>query len=216
MKPFGKIVEEITVESSVGFEETIAKLREQQGPCSDENSFGVRMWFSCTKKGVIRFTNSCGEYGYSIYFVEGRVVEQNGKTFVKIYSMKNNVEKIYRLITIILGIALIIFVTVQAIKEKSLLRNAFNDFLPQSIIWRKKCPYPKSYDPKYESIVSELLKKELSKKNLFTQIIDKGKLNDFINGENTTWFGQLMGRAQMLAWLYQLSYWLDKYNIIVV
>lgn len=100
--------------------------------------------------------------------------------------------------------------------EKSLLRNAFNDFLPQSIIWRKKCPYPKSHDPKYESIVSELLKKELSKKNLFTQIIDKKKLNDFINGENTTWFGQLMGRAQMLAWLYQLSYWLDKYNIIVV
>ena len=120
MKPFGKILEEVTVESSVGFEETIAKLREQQGPCSDENSFGVRMWFSCTKKGVIRFTNSRGEYGYSIYFIEGRVVEQNGKTFVKIYSMKNNVEKFHRLITIILGIALIIFVTVQAIKEKSL------------------------------------------------------------------------------------------------
>ncbi len=120
MKPFGKILEEVTIESAVGFDETIAKLREQQGPCSDENSFGVRMWFSCTKKGAIRFTNSRGEYGYSIYFVEGRVVEQNGKTVVKIYFMENNVERIHRLIAVILGIALIIFGTIQAIKEKSL------------------------------------------------------------------------------------------------
>lgn len=120
MKPFGKILEEVTVESSVSLDETIAKLREQQGPCSDENSFGVRKWFSCTKKGVIRFTNSSGEYGYSLYFVEGRVVKQNEKTLVKIYSMKSRVEKVDRWISIILGIAFIIFGTIQAIKEQSL------------------------------------------------------------------------------------------------
>lgn len=117
MRPFGKILEETTVESSVGFDETIAKLRLQQGPCSDEDSIGVRKWFSCTKKGVVRFTISSGDYGYGIYSVEGRVVEQNGKTLVKIYCLKSRYQKWDRIASIITGILLIVFITIQAIKE---------------------------------------------------------------------------------------------------
>ena len=34
-----------------------------------------------------------------------------------------------------------------------------------------------------------------------------------IKFENETWFGQLMARPQLLAWLIQLDYWADAYNV---
>ena len=122
MKPIGKILEEITIESSVGYNETIEKLRLQQGPCSDENSFGVRVWFSCSKKGVIHFTNSSGKYGYSIYSVEGRVIEQNGKTYVKIYSTKNRFEKFDRWLSVILGVLLVLFAVAQTLLDQTIFQ----------------------------------------------------------------------------------------------
>ena len=33
--------------------------------------------------------------------------------------------------------------------------------------------------------------------------------------ENITWFGQLMQKPQLLAWLLQLEYFLQEYNCII-
>ncbi len=120
MKPMGKILEETTIESSVGVAETIEKLRQQQGPCSDEDSLGYRKWFYCSKKGAIRFTNGSGDYGNDLYFVEGRVLEQDGKTLVKIYSLKSRMEFFDRWFTIILGIIFIIAIAIIAIITKQI------------------------------------------------------------------------------------------------
>jgi len=37
-----------------------------------------------------------------------------------------------------------------------------------------------------------------------------------LEGDMETWFGQLMSKPQLIAWLLQLSYWLEKYNVIIV
>ncbi len=105
-------------------------------------------------------------------------------------------------------------------QEKGLLREAFKDSLPVQIVTRKKSPYPKTHHPEYTDIVIKLLKKRLKKKKSFLrQIFDQDKLNALIASKGETfkepWFGQLMTGPQLLAFLYQLDIWADKYKIIL-
>lgn len=101
--------------------------------------------------------------------------------------------------------------------EKSLLRYAVEDYLPKEITWRKKSPYPKSHDPSYAKIVTELLRKRLSVRNtLFCELCDKEKITEMLSSDGDTWFGQLMAKPQLIAWLLQFDYWLEKYNIVLV
>jgi len=101
--------------------------------------------------------------------------------------------------------------------EKALLRNAMSDYLPSYITHRKKSPYPKSHNPEYEKLVTEMLMSELKRKDtLFTELIEKEKIMDMLTSTGTTWFGQLMAKPQLIAWLCQFAYWLDKYNIVLV
>jgi asparagine synthase (glutamine-hydrolysing) len=37
-----------------------------------------------------------------------------------------------------------------------------------------------------------------------------------LDGEGGTWFGQLMARPQLLAWLLQLDIWFEKYKVKLV
>lgn len=41
--------------------------------------------------------------------------------------------------------------------EKYLLRKAFEDELPKEVVYRKKSPFPKTYDPIYLSLVEKRL-----------------------------------------------------------
>ena len=43
-------------------------------------------------------------------------------------------------------------------QEKGLLRHAMAEYLPETVLRRKKSPYPKTYDPKYLQLVSDRLK----------------------------------------------------------
>ena len=101
--------------------------------------------------------------------------------------------------------------------EKALLRNAAASIslLPDEILKRRKSPYPKTHDPRYESIVCGMLEKELAKDSLFTSLIDREKVGALLDPrtENITWYGQLMSRPQLIAWLLQLSYWFEKYGV---
>ncbi len=100
-----------------------------------------------------------------------------------------------------------------AIGEKMLLRKAVSDILPDKILRRKKSPYPKTHNPDYETRVSKMLEERLRRpESPLREIIDTDKLENIMRGENTTWFGQLMARPQLIAWLYQLDVWLSEYN----
>lgn len=100
--------------------------------------------------------------------------------------------------------------------EKALLRNAMKNRLPSKILNRKKSPYPKTHNPEYEKQVTLMLKEGISRGGLLSELLKKDALNSLLEGEGTTWFGQLMAKPQLLAWLVQFDYWAERYNVDMV
>lgn len=99
--------------------------------------------------------------------------------------------------------------------EKALLRNSMEGYLPDKILWRKKSPYPKTHNPKYLEAVAQMLKDRLKRGSYLNEVLDKNKLDEMLNSSGT-WFGQLMSAPQMVAWLIQFDYWLEKYKINLI
>ena len=99
---------------------------------------------------------------------------------------------------------------------KGLLRDSAKGLLPERLRLRKKSPYPKTYNPKYEGILKERLTKIINDKGApLNAIIDKNAAERLINSPaeyGRPWFGQLMSSPQMLAYLIQVNYWLEKFN----
>ena len=100
--------------------------------------------------------------------------------------------------------------------EKSLLRRAMTGYLPDFVLWRKKSPYPKTHHPQYEVLVRQMLEKRLSGGGFLCGALDRRRLDEMLGGENTTWFGQLMSRPQLIAWLCQLDFFFEKYGVKLV
>lgn len=102
-------------------------------------------------------------------------------------------------------------------REKGIVRKAFEDILPEEICWRKKSPYPKTHNPIYMKAVTKLAKNSLGKKgSLISQFIDKKGVEKIINSPeeiSSPWYGQLMKAPQILAYIAQLDFWFEKYNI---
>lgn len=101
--------------------------------------------------------------------------------------------------------------------EKSLLREACSEFLPHELLWRKKSPYPKTYNPNYERLLKQKMTEIIEDNNSpILPLLDTSKVLKFM-GEpaeyGKPWFGQLMAGPQMLAYLIQVNYWLKEYNL---
>ena len=102
--------------------------------------------------------------------------------------------------------------------EKGLLRTAMSGVLPESVLWRKKSPYPKTYDPGYLDIVSSWLKRILDDPNApLLQLVRKEALEQLLTAEYTwPWYGQLMKVPQTIAYMLQIDFWLRKYRVALV
>jgi asparagine synthase (glutamine-hydrolysing) len=100
---------------------------------------------------------------------------------------------------------------------KSLLREASVGLLPDEILYRKKSPYPKTYDPGYESLLAKQLIEVIEEPSSpILQFIDKAKVYFFINTPSdygSPWYGQLMAAPQLLAYMLMINYWLTKYKV---
>jgi len=105
-------------------------------------------------------------------------------------------------------------------REKGMLRESMKGLLPEKIIERKKSPYPKTHNPLYLRIVSKKLLEIFERKNsILNELINKEAVKEIINNPDLVkapWYGQLMRAPQMLAYLIQLDYWFDKYDIDIV
>jgi len=100
-------------------------------------------------------------------------------------------------------------------REKGLLRAAMADLLPESIVKRKKSPYPKTHNPEYFSIVKGMLQRILSDDNspIFA-LCDKKALKKLLDTDRSEpWYGQLMTTPQTISYFIQMNYWLEKYNV---
>ena len=103
-------------------------------------------------------------------------------------------------------------------KEKGLLRKAIEGFLPQEVLWRKKSPYPKTFDPLYETLVKgrveELL---LDRQAPVFQLVSREGIRQLIEEDHPwPWYGQLMRKPQTLAFILQIDFWLREYHIKLV
>jgi len=103
---------------------------------------------------------------------------------------------------------------------KGLLRMAGENHLPKEILWRKKSPYPKTYDPAYEKLLGDRLMDVMASPNApLRQLVDSKKVTSFtsnLSDYGKPWYGQLMAGPQMLAYMLQVNYWLEKYNIRII
>ena len=102
---------------------------------------------------------------------------------------------------------------------KHLLRESCKDLLPPELLNRKKSPYPKTYNPNYEKLLSQNMLDIINNSNSpILPIIDKKKVLEFIKAPTEfgkPWFGQLMAGPQLMAYYIQINYWLEKYNLSV-
>lgn len=102
--------------------------------------------------------------------------------------------------------------------EKYLLRKAFENELPTDIVYRKKSPFPKTYDPKYLEMLEDEIKNIINKSSSpILEVINIKYLYEILNthGENLkeNWFGQLMTYPQTIAYLIQVNMWLEAYSV---
>ncbi|SBW06383.1 Asparagine synthetase (glutamine-hydrolyzing) 3 [uncultured Eubacteriales bacterium] len=101
--------------------------------------------------------------------------------------------------------------------EKALLRDACGDLLPQELLFRKKSPYPKTYDPRYEMLLTQRFRQVLDNRDApVNRFVDRYKAERFLSAPKDygkPWFGQLMAAPQMIAYLLQVNDWMVRYNV---
>lgn len=100
---------------------------------------------------------------------------------------------------------------------KGLLRAAASGLLPGEVLLRRKSPYPKTYDPAYENMLRTAVIEVLSDTRApLRELIDLNKVLDYISQPSDygrPFYGQLMAGPQLLAYLLQVNYWLQRYQV---
>ncbi|RSL32017.1 asparagine synthase (glutamine-hydrolyzing) [Salibacterium salarium] len=103
-------------------------------------------------------------------------------------------------------------------KEKGILRKALDGILPHEVLHRKKNPYPKTHHPEYTNQMTAKLSEVLEQKDApLYDLIDPQQIKQLVQTKGASfpypWYGQLMSGPQLLAYLWQVNYWLEHYNV---
>ncbi len=102
-------------------------------------------------------------------------------------------------------------------REKGILRKAFENELPETIVWRKKSPYPKTFNPEYTKSVIAMVNAVMKDKQCpLYEMLNAKAIKDLVDnpdGLSEPWFGQLMRGPQVLAYIVQIYTWIKKYNV---
>lgn len=103
-------------------------------------------------------------------------------------------------------------------REKGLLRQSMQRWLPEPILWRKKSPYPKTFHPNYRKLVESRMRGLLNKENApLWSLISKEEVRKMMEGDLLwPWYGQLMREPQTIAFLLQTEYWLEHYQVDIL
>lgn len=105
-------------------------------------------------------------------------------------------------------------------REKGIVRRAFKGILPDSIVYRKKSPYPKSFSPVYVDYVkAKVVELCNNSHSILSDIIDKNYLQTLLNSDPYAaqpWYGQLMRLPQVFAFLIQTDAIFKKYKLKLV
>jgi len=104
------------------------------------------------------------------------------------------------------------------IREKGLLRLSLSGQLPNDVLWRRKSPYPKTYNPEYLKMVRNWAFDILQERyNPLRFIFDVDMVKNILQSGGSKlhmpWFGQLMSVPQFFAYIIQMDSWFKKYNV---
>ena len=103
--------------------------------------------------------------------------------------------------------------------EKSLLRHAAVNLVPNEILFRKKSPYPKTYHPAYEQMLIRRMREILNDPNSpVLPLLDRSKTEAFLAAPKELgkpWFGQLMAGPQLIAYFIQINTWMQIYHLSI-
>jgi len=104
-------------------------------------------------------------------------------------------------------------------QEKGLLRRALRGIVPEDVLTRKKSPYPKTHNPAYLAAVKTALEETLSNGSPLLDLLNKNLLETLLDSDDgysmRPWFGQLMNKAQLFAYLLQIDFWFKKYKVSI-
>ena len=100
-------------------------------------------------------------------------------------------------------------------REKGLLRYAMQSYLPQEVLYRKKSPYPKTFDPRYRELMQQRLTALLQQTNApVWHMVDRTAVERLLQGQDTKpWYGQLMQVPQTMAFILQIQQWLCNFAV---
>ncbi|MGQ9778597.1 MAG: asparagine synthase (glutamine-hydrolyzing) [Bacillota bacterium] len=106
-------------------------------------------------------------------------------------------------------------------EAKGLLRRALRGLLPEPVLRRRKSPYPKTHHPAYLRLVRDGFARLLEDPSSpLIPLLDREAAEELVrtNGAafEPAWFGQLMGGAQIFAYLIQVDAWLREYGVRLV
>lgn len=105
-------------------------------------------------------------------------------------------------------------------REKGIFRKAMEGTLPKDVLYRKKSPYPKTFDPIFlDTMKGRILESLNDPQSSLKDLVDKKeilRLTEQGSDFDIPWFGQLMRLPQLLAYLLQVEIWFEKYNVSVV
>ena len=102
-------------------------------------------------------------------------------------------------------------------QEKGLLRQAVRGLLPEEVLYRKKSPYPKTFDPRYTQLIADRFR-EMQKQNApVWELVRKEKLSEILESQSPwPWYGQLMRNPQIMAYFLQMNFWLIHYHVEIL
>lgn len=102
-------------------------------------------------------------------------------------------------------------------QEKGLLRAAVKGLLPDAVLYRKKSPYPKTFDPRYTQMIAERFREMASQDAPVWQLVRKERLMTILDGTSAwPWYGQLMRNPQIMAYFLQMNLWMTRYHVDIL
>ena len=102
-------------------------------------------------------------------------------------------------------------------REKGLLREAVKGLLPERVLYRKKSPYPKTFDPHYTHLVQNRLERLMGEDSPLWRLVAKDRVQQLMEKDaQWPWYGQLMRRPQIMAYLLQLDFWFKHYQVEIL
>ena len=94
-------------------------------------------------------------------------------------------------------------------REKSLLRAATADLLPQSVLYRAKAPYPATLDPLYTGALLQQAKELLTTDDPVFDLVDRNWLDGITQRDSATMPIDVRNGIERVL---DLSTWLDIYR----